>query len=46
MTYRLDKHGIGPNDIRCDECGMWFNQNESCCNYCGGTPDPEQEDEE
>lgn len=43
--YRMDKHGIGSNDIRCDECGMWYDQSCSRCEHCGWNGD-EQEDKE
>ena len=36
--------GIGSNDIRCDDCGNWYNQNCSRCEYCGATEEKEIEE--
>jgi hypothetical protein len=44
--FRPWNNGIGPNDIRCDECGMWYNQSCSSCEYCGGPKELEDDIEE
>lgn len=37
--------GIGPNDIRCDECGNWYNQDCSRCEYCGANEETYTQDD-
>lgn len=44
--FRPWQSGIGSNDIRCDECGNWYNQDCSRCEHCGWSNEDEPEDEE
>lgn len=46
MNRRPWNSGIGSNDIRCNECGYWYNQNCSQCEQCGGPKEPEDEENE
>lgn len=44
--FRHDKCGPGSNDIRCNECEYWHDQNESYCPHCGYSERLSQEEVE